>query len=100
MFMCKERLYIYIVTILWCLLIGVALAPLLLCAPRPLGYSHPAIELFFRNYLWGERLLSENASISEAIVANMLSCVVWGVVVGKILITIAVKRKSEAAANA
>ena len=92
------RFFIYFVCVSWCVILALT-GPAVLWGtfwPEADNRQWPLIDAFFSIYFWGERLLSpERATPETRLAVNLATSCLWGVVFGRILIYIAVKRKSN-----
>lgn len=90
------KLYIYIVCILICLIIGYTGPALFLGEFFPIPAEEESfLKYLFKLYLWGDKIMGEREITSSTLLMlNSFTCVIWGIITGWIITLIAVKKNT------
>ena len=91
--MSQEKLYFYIITLIWAYIIAIIGPILFLGEVIPAGSGHAAIEFLFRNFFFLTTYVFTAETAIATFIINMCSTFIIGIISGWIITRLAVKKE-------
>lgn len=91
--MSQEKLFFYIITIIWCYIIAIIGPIILLGEVNPDGSGKAVFEFFFANFFFLSTYVFTEQTAIECFIINMFSTLIIGIILSWLITKLAVKKE-------